>query len=258
MDVKVIIDRKETSMSATSFAESSAIRTRSLKATTWLGNVLLFGIPALGMCVSYYFISPMLAKFMPLGEARMIAGSLVMIGMLIAAMAGLANEGHPFTWTGVAQRFRLTRLDKRTWAWAVGGLIVYVLLAVLANVFVPLIYKAIQFTPPIDTAEPWGLSALPLVLMTLTLNILGEELWWRGYILPRQELQFGKTTWIWHGLMWAFFHAFKWWTIPALLFVCLVVPFVAQRTKNTVPGILSHFVVNGLGVLLAVIQLLAK
>jgi membrane protease YdiL (CAAX protease family) len=244
-------------MSTTSLAKSSMIQSRSLKATTWVDNLLLFGIPALGMYAAFYLVSPMLAEFMPLSEGRMLAGSLVMIGMLIAALVGFASEGHPFTWDDFTQRFRLARLDRRTWLWTAGGLIAYIAMAVLANTIVPLIYKAILFTPPIETAEPWGLSALPLVLISLALNILGEELWWRGYILPRHELQFGQTAWIWHGVMWAFFHAFKWWTIPALLFVCLVVPFVAQRTKNTIPGIFSHFVINGLGILLAAIQLIA-
>jgi membrane protease YdiL (CAAX protease family) len=95
------------------------------------------------------------------------------------------------------------------------------------------------------------------VVLTLVLNILGEEIWWRGYLLPRQEAQFGKSAWVWHGILWAFFHLFKWWTIPALVPVCLVVPFVAQRTRNTWPGMLSHFVLNGLGMLVAVIQLLS-
>jgi len=30
---------------------------------------------------------------------------------------------------------------------------------------------------------------------------LRRELWWRGYILPRQELAFGRWTWIIHGLL---------------------------------------------------------
>jgi membrane protease YdiL (CAAX protease family) len=186
-------------MSATSFAKPTAILPRVMKATTWLDNVLLFSIPAHEMYTSYFFISPMLVVFMPLGVARLMAGSLVMIGMLIAAVVGFANESHPFPLTNFTQRFHLTRLNMRIWVWAAGGLIVYVLLAVLANTFVLLIYKVIQFTPPIETAEPWGFSALPLVLISLIFNIIGEELWWRGYILPRQELQFGETSWIWHG-----------------------------------------------------------
>jgi membrane protease YdiL (CAAX protease family) len=90
------------------------------------------------------------------------------------------------------------------------------------------------------------------------LNIFGEELWWRGYILPRQELQLGRYTWLVHGILWAWFHVFKWWTIPALMIVCLVAPFVAQKTKNTYPGIISHLIVNGLGIGITIVQLLMQ
>jgi membrane protease YdiL (CAAX protease family) len=30
------------------------------------------------------------------------------------------------------------------------------------------------------------------IFLLLVLNILGEELWWRSYIMPRQELSAGK------------------------------------------------------------------
>jgi len=234
------------------------IKPRPFEPTGWVANLLLFGLPALGMVAAYYMIPPALVPFMPLSEARMLAGSLVMVGLLIAALIGFLSEGHPRTFAAFVERFRLTPMKKSGWFWALGGLVMYVVLAVIANISVPLIYRAIGFTPPIETAEPWGLSALPLVLITLVFNILGEEIWWRGYILPRQELQFGQNAWIWHGILWAFFHAFKWWTIPPLLFVCLVVPFVAQRTKSTWPGILSHLVVNGLGIVMALVQILSK
>ena len=44
-------------------------------------------------------------------------------------------------------------------------------------------------------------SAFILYAIVLSFNIFGEELWWRGYILPRQELSHGRFTWVVHGLM---------------------------------------------------------
>jgi len=241
-------------------ASPLAVPTKSqhlpVKATNWLENILFVAIPALVLVAVYYYISPALAQYISMAVARMLATTLLMIGLLVAAAVGFVNEGHPLTWEALATRFRLTGLSKTGWLWAAGGLVVYVALAVVANGVVPSIYKAIGFTPPIETAEPWGLSALPLVAIMLVLNILGEEIWWRGYLLPRQEAQFGKSAWLWHGILWAFFHVFKWWTIPAMLVVCPVVPCVAQRTRSTWPGMLLHFVVNGLGILVTVIQLL--
>jgi len=52
-----------------------------------------------------------------------------------------------------------------------------------------------------------------------------------------------------HGLMWAFFHAFKWWQIPGLLPLALGISLICSRTKNTTPGIVIHLVVNSLGLI---------
>lgn len=62
---------------------------------------------------------------------------------------------------------------------------------------------------------------LPFVgmLIVFVFNILGEELWWRGVVLPRQELAFGKGTW------------------------------VCYRFKNTTPGIIIHGVMNGIALI---------
>ncbi len=37
-------------------------------------------------------------------------------------------------------------------------------------------------------------------LVYIVLNVFGEELSWRGYVLPRQELAFGEWTWAIHGI----------------------------------------------------------
>jgi membrane protease YdiL (CAAX protease family) len=78
-------------------------------------------------------------------------------------------------------------------------------------------------------------------------NILGEELWWRGFILPRQELVFGARTWIIHGTLWALFHFFYHTDLGILvsyLPTTLGLSYVAQRTRNTWPGIIGHMVSN--------------
>ena len=80
----------------------------------------------------------------------------------------------------------------------------------------------------------------------LVFNILGEEFWWRGVVLPRQELAFGKHVWILHGLMWAVFHIFKWWDVLALVPICLALASVCSRQKHTTPGIVIHGVTNGI------------
>jgi len=95
-----------------------------------------------------------------------------------------------------------------------------------------------------------------LYFFILCFNVLGEELWWRGYILPRQELVHGKWTWLVHGILWTFFHLPFWWNLLAMLPSTLSLPYVASRLKNTTPGIIAHFTMNGLGFVMILLGVL--
>ncbi len=53
----------------------------------------------------------------------------------------------------------------------------------------------------------WWIPVYYAVVM-IVCNIGGEELWWRGYVLPRQELAFGRAAWVVHGICWSAFHLF--------------------------------------------------
>ena len=67
---------------------------------------------------------------------------------------------------------------------------------------------------------PGNWSVFILYAIILSFNIFGEELWWRGYILPRQELSHGRFTWLIHGLIGSPFvslSAPKFHSDPALL-----------------------------------------
>jgi membrane protease YdiL (CAAX protease family) len=89
----------------------------------------------------------------------------------------------------------------------------------------------------------------PVVIVffvVLFFNVFGEELWWRGYILPRQELAFGRWTWLIHGTLWCLSHAFKYWDYLTLLPFTLGLAYVSQRLRNNVPAIIAHYVLNGI------------
>ena len=88
----------------------------------------------------------------------------------------------------------------------------------------------------------WWVAAY-YALVLLVGNIAGEELWWRGYLLPRQELVHGTMTWIVHGILWAAFHLFfqtNLWDMVRMIPTCCALTFVAQHRKNTWPGIVGH------------------
>jgi membrane protease YdiL (CAAX protease family) len=75
-------------------------------------------------------------------------------------------------------------------------------------------------------------------------NIFGEEFWFRGYILPRQELAFGKIAWLVNGLMFTLNHIWQPWIFIAILPSSLLTAFIVQVRKNTWISIIQHGVAN--------------
>ena len=85
------------------------------------------------------------------------------------------------------------------------------------------------------------------------LNILGEEFWYRGWMLPRQEVAFGKFAWLINGTMFTFQHWMQPWNFLAILPGALFMSFVLQLRKNTWIGIIQHGLIN-LGLFIHVLK----
>ncbi len=104
-------------------------------------------------------------------------------------------------------------------------------------------------TPPFMAFEPLRAGRYWLLLVWAPfwiLNILGEEILWRGVMLPRQELAFGKRAWIVHGLGWALFHAaFGWQLLVTLIPLIFIQSYIVQRTRNSWLGVVLHGGING-------------
>ena len=226
--------------------------TEQIKPMPFWQSLIFFGIPALVAAAGQYVLWPF---FMGVGVSAEIAyhyqALVVFTFLLSAALVAYVIEGNTLDWSSFRRRFRLFGLDRRGWKWTFGGLLTGGLLSLAATVLASQVYDILKFTPP-DIFPSGPITNLPLGAFVLFMNIMSEELWWRGYILPRQERQHGRYTWAIHGVLWAFFHAFKWWAVPFMLITTWIIPFITQRIGNTTPGIIIHLVLNGLGILLMV------
>jgi len=226
--------------------------TEQIKPMPFWQSLISFGVPTLLAILCQYILWPF---FMDIGaseeNAYYFQALVVFVFLLIASLVAYVVEGNSLNWLSFRHRFRLFRLDRIGWKWTFGGLITGLLLSLVATVLANQVYNILKFTPP-DIFPSGPITNLPLGAFVLFMNIMSEELWWRGYILPRQEKQHGRYTWAIHGVLWAFFHAFKWWAVPFMLFTTWIIPFITQRTGNTTPGIIIHLVINGLGILLMI------
>lgn len=229
-----------------------------------------FLLAGLAVRLAVYQGIPLLQR---LGAAPFEAYSVAFIvptAVLLALAFGLAQaEGTPITWAGLTARFRLRRLTWRDSAWALGGFVTVLILTgamqpiadwMLARL--PFIQPPPHFPPMLNPrlqnealpgalaawAGPeavgnWGYALLAVLLFFF--NNVGEELYWRGVIFPRQEQVHGRTTWLVHGLMWNLFHVpvYPWYAVAGLG-ITLVISFVAQKTQNTTAALLLHALAN--------------
>jgi membrane protease YdiL (CAAX protease family) len=240
-------------------------------------SLLCFGIPAAVGVVGIYVVLPAFDQAgFPLLWNYVISFAGMFPLLLGAALVAYTLEGNPMSWAGLVARFRVRPIRGREWLWTAGLVVVYVGGQVLLMPTAKWLASSLPFPlpavslPAIDprveqTAIPADLFGIPLLgnwgmvalfLTILCLNIFGEELWWRGYILPRQELVHGKWTWLLHGGLWTLFHVPFWWNLIALLPSTLSLAFVTSRLRNTTPGIIAHFTLNGLGLVVILLGVL--
>jgi membrane protease YdiL (CAAX protease family) len=214
-----------------------------------------FGIPWLLFVICIYILLPALHRAsIPLFLNFLISLGIPLSVLLVASWVAFQGEEQSRTWNTFGDCFRLGAMKPATWLWAIGLSIFMFLAPALLSFTADWILQIVSLPEPLlrmFDIQPQAFMGIPLAgnwwivpcyLIYVVLNVGGEELWWRGYIFPRQELAFGKWTWLIHGIFWTLFHSFFYWEVIQLLPGCLALSFVAYKTKSTWPGIVAHFV----------------
>lgn len=220
-------------------------------------SFVFFAIPTLLLYVATHIGVPSLSRStgLPMIVSWFICGgTIVFLPLFVAAFGFYRMEGNLWQIGAIATRFRLGQLSWHTLRWTglgiVGiGVLTYGIVAV-GQAIVPGFSAQPSFisVPPLTSSNRWILAAwVPLFFF----NIVGEGLFWRGYIFPRQELAFGQSTWFVHGCCWWMFHIpFGGALLVTLIPIIFITPFVVQRTKSTWSDLIIHSLVNGSGFLL--------
>ena len=147
------------------------------------------------------------------------------------------------------KRLRLNAMNRGDVIWAAGG--IFIISAATTAILALARYLDPNFRPsPWFLLEPpgWHASVFAAWIPLFVSNILGEELCWRGYLLPRQEAGFGRIAWLPNGILWCLFHwSFGWPIMVTLLPITLLLPWIAQQRRNTWVGIVIHGVFNAAG-----------
>ena len=251
---------------------------QTMRPMGWGASLCYFGGPALLYIGGFYGLMPLfIAWGLPVYFAYCLGLLLPSILLVVASFVAVRQEGWAWTWSALCLRFRLHPLTGKQWLGVLG---VFILAMGLGSVVIGgivqqlILYGWIPLPPglplvlnPVVSPTPSLLFAsiggaanallfLGVFTILLVFNVVGEELWWRGYILPRQELAFGRRTWWVHGMLWCLFHAFKYWQYPALAIATLGIALLATRTKNTTASLAAHTCINAIALLPIVIGIL--
>lgn len=225
------------------------------------GSLILFGIPTLLILFATRLGIPALRTILtgPDILCWFVAGGSVFFCLFVASFVAYWIEQGKISLSGLADRFRMRRITLGNVAWALGLLVTCGLMSagiaglwkLAANSWsaipVPQLSPAFIHVEPIKNATSWILLAwLPLFFF----NIAGEELWWRGYMLPREEEQHQSAAWFSHGIGLALFHLPLGVDLTIILLPFLfALPYSVQRTRNLWTGIILHGILNGGGFL---------
>lgn len=202
-----------------------------------------------------WIVAPWLAAIMggtsALSRAVIIALTVGLVWQFVIVVVLIRREQGTLRWDVVREALwlRAPRAPKtglrggRTW------FVVLVLIAALV------IIEAIPL-PPHDAGRDmgaflgspaghlllrgaWGWLALIAVLLVFN-TVLGEELLFRGLLLPRMNGAFGRWDWLANGVLFAAYHLHVPWMIPVTVLNSFVLSYPAKRYRSALVGIVSH------------------
>ena len=222
-----------------------------LKPIGLLYSIVLFTIPAIDFYVIVRILVPYLAQLTKINPLIVWLGTgtlFLFMPLFVLTFILLRIDGYTLNWPTVKNRLRLKAIEIKDLYWIFGGLLVCTALCALMIVIwwmLPLSFNPedlknlspIKVTP-LHGKELWAFA--PLIVFYF-FNYFGEELLWRGYILPRQELSLGKAAWVVNAILHMIFHSFFGLKalVPFIPFL-LLLAFVAYKRKNTVDSIIIH------------------
>lgn len=180
----------------------------------------------------------------------LLAGTVFLLPLVVAAAWLLHREGGFARAELWRERLRLRQMSAADWIWMAAALAAIAALSVGSLTVLeamrgerpPMFFVAME---PLTPGRYWILAPwLPF----FALNILGEEFVWRGVVLPRQEVVFGRGAWLVNGIAHLLLHLST--GVPVLVALwptALILPYVVQRRRNTWVGVIIHAALNGPG-----------
>jgi membrane protease YdiL (CAAX protease family) len=79
-----------------------------------------------------------------------------------------------------------------------------------------------------------------MIVLLIFNTVLGEDLLFRGLLLPRMRGVFGRGDFVANGVLFAFYHLHEPWSIPAALADVILTSYPTRRWQSVWMSIIVH------------------
>jgi membrane protease YdiL (CAAX protease family) len=188
-----------------------------------------------------------------------------LIWLFVLSLIIVRQEEGNLRWTTVRRRLRLNaprdpatgETHRKLWLWVLPFLIASVVWDTSLKSYVsdlsvsifpffaePPDYGFASFLESRETLDrlvgAWWFFGLILVFLVFN-SVLGEELLFRGVLLPRMEGVFGRWSWVANGVLFGFYHVHQpWGMLESAIGGVVFLAYPSWRLRSTWMGVIVH------------------
>jgi membrane protease YdiL (CAAX protease family) len=233
-----------------------------------VASILMFAWPAVWFTLIIYVVG---RQLVPEGGTTPTWVLLMTIVLgtgaeLVAGLILLRREGYPLRISALRDRIRW-RWPKGWKAWTLAAIVL--ILGMSLSMAMGPVNRSLANMPGFVPPEWWPSASNPNVkvegatdvfpdvalegnfqfvllyfLIGLVFNIFGEEIYYRGYLLPRMRRSFGKWDWVANGVLFTLKHVYQRWLYPGILVGGLSFAFAAGPLGSLPLAMVYHWVGN--------------
>lgn len=221
------------------------------------GVLAVWAAAALPMAGLAWLLAPAVADrfagegYVPVVKALLVCLTIGLVWQFLLVLGLVFREQGSLRWSVLREALWLRsprsprdgRVGGRTWLVVVPLVVAFALEGLLPSPPVPAERDLNRFLGSgtgqefLDGAWSWfGL----MVVLWLFNTVLGEELLFRGFLLPRMNGAFGRGDWVANGLLFAAYHLHVPWRIPTTLLDTFILAYPAKRYRSAWIGIAVH------------------
>jgi membrane protease YdiL (CAAX protease family) len=217
----------------------------------------IWAAAALPMAVLAWLVAPILedrfagAGNVPLAKALFVSLTIGLVWQFVLVAILVGREQRTLRWSTIREALWL-RAPRSPRSGRVGGRVWLIVIPLIAALAAEELIPRVAMPENRDMGTllesdagqaflsgAWGWYGL-LVVMWLFNTALGEELLFRGFLLPRMNGAFGRGDWVANGILFAGYHLHVPWVIPAGLLDTFILAYPSKRYRSAWIGIAVH------------------